>query len=111
MIHVVDLRRLFRNRFIRLADPNLIEASAIPDGSHLSLFDICRHLQDDVELITPALWKDIDRFAGKNFRVGLVGSPSYGEVARLILWRKKYLEARSGPAAAYLCDRAAMECK
>lgn len=97
MIHDIDLRRLFRNRFIRLVDPNLIEVSVIPDGSHLSLFEICEQLQHDDEPMPRALWKDVNRFVGTYRWMNRFAGPSYGEVARLVLGRTEYLRSkRSG---------------
>lgn len=80
---MLNLRRLFRNRFEHYMDTGVHTASVELDGSRLTLLDLCEILKHDLEPFPRHYDSDIVRLCGHEARVWFRDGRSYGDAARL----------------------------
>ncbi|NTI75992.1 hypothetical protein [Rhizobium rhizogenes] len=81
---IIDIRRLFRNRFGYYVDNNDSHAAGVRDGSSLTLRDLCPMLENDSEPFPRYYEPDMRKLCGHEYLTWLREKRSYGDVARLL---------------------------
>lgn len=80
---MLNLRRLFRNRFEHYMGTGTHAASVELDGSPLTLLDLCEKLDDDLEPAPRYYDRDLIKLCGHEARLWFRGERNYGDMARL----------------------------
>lgn len=81
---IIDIRRLFRNRFECYVDNNDSSGMHVHDGAKLSLHDVCRMLEPDLEAFPRRYDPDMRTLCGHEYLTWFREERSYGDVARLL---------------------------
>lgn len=84
---MLNLRRLFRNRFEAYLATGDRTVSGDFDGSPYTLLDLCERLQHDPEPFPRHYDRDLAKLCGHEAGVWFRDERSYGDVARLIAKR------------------------
>ncbi|KAB2759536.1 hypothetical protein F9L00_16855 [Brucella anthropi] len=88
----LDLRRFFRNRFETFVDHDDASGSHVNDGVPLTLGNVCKLLEDDIEPFPRNYDQDFRKVCGHEYLIWLRESRTYGDVARLLAYRLNAFE-------------------
>jgi len=80
--YIIDTRRFFRNRFESYVHKTVLED--LRDGSSLTLRDLCRILQNDLEPFSRRYDVDLRKLCGHEYLLWFRQERTYGDVARLL---------------------------
>ncbi|KAB0568796.1 hypothetical protein [Brucella pituitosa] len=87
----LNLRRFFRNRFESFVDHDDVSGAYVNDGVPLTLGDVCKLLEDDIEPFPLNYDQDFRKVCGHEYLIWLRQPRTYGDVARLLAYRVKAL--------------------
>lgn len=81
---MIDIRRLFRNRFEDYIINNDSRCVGVRDGAIVTLQQLCEILRDDVEEFPSRFDPDMKKFCGHEHLTYFRRQRTYGDVARLL---------------------------
>lgn len=83
-MNIIDIRRLFRNRFEDYITNRDSSCPNVNDGAAITLQQLCDRLSEDDEEFPSRFDLDMKRLCGHEHMLYFLGQRTYGDVAKLL---------------------------